>query len=85
MNEIIYGLCVITSLLCAALLLRAFRRTGFQLLFWSAMCFVLFSVSNVLVIFDVYIVPNVNLFFPRSMLTFAGVAVLLYGLIWEAT
>lgn len=83
MNEIVYGLCVATSLLCALLLLKAFFKTRHRLLLWSGLCFVALGLSNIIVVFDVYIVPETDLFFLRSIVTFSGVAVLLYGLIWE--
>lgn len=84
MNEIVYGLCVLTSIGCALLLLRAFNKTRHRLLLWAGTCFVFFALSNIMVCFDVYVVTT-DLFLPRSLLTFSGVAVLLYGLIWETT
>jgi hypothetical protein len=83
MNEVIYGLCVATSLLCAILLLRAYFKTRHRLLLWSGICFILLGLSNVLVCLDVYVIKDVDLFLLRSLVTLSGVAVLLFGLIWE--
>lgn len=39
MVSIVYILCAITSLACAVLLLRSFRRTRARLLLWSGISF----------------------------------------------
>ena len=40
MSEIVYLLCAATSALCAALLVRSYRRSRSRLLLWSCLCFV---------------------------------------------
>jgi hypothetical protein len=81
--DIVYVLCSATSTLCAILLYRGYRNSGVRLLFWSALCFVGFALNNILLIIDVRFVPEVDLSTWRIVPALAGVAVLLYGLIWE--
>jgi ABC-type uncharacterized transport system permease subunit len=81
---VVYALCALTSLLCAAMLLRGFRRTGVRLLLWSALCFACFALNNVLLIVDEHILPSRDLSLIRSLPTLLGIALLLYGLIWES-
>jgi hypothetical protein len=80
----VYLLCALTSLACAALLLRGYRRSGARLLLWSGLCFVGFFLNNVLLIVDVQVVPQHDLSIVRSLPLVVGVACLLYGLIWES-
>ena len=84
MLDAIYILCALTSLLCAALLLRAWSRNHARLLLWSAVCFVALSVENLLLLVDVWVVPDVSLVILRRAVALAGVLALLFGLIWEA-
>ena len=84
LEPIIYLLCVATSLLCAYLLARAYRRGRTKLLIWSALCFTLLAVNNLVVAADVLLLPTIDLTVVRLMTSLAAVAVLLYGFIWEA-
>lgn len=84
MAAFVYILCALTSVLCAALLLRASRRTPSRLLFWSGNSFIALALANVLLFVDLVMVPNYDLLLLRNIMTFSGVAMLLYGLIWEA-
>jgi hypothetical protein len=84
MVEAVYLLCVLTSLACAALLLRAYGRSRMRLLLWSGLCFVLFAVSNMVLFVDLVMVPQVDFSLWRSVIALAGVSTLLYGLIWDA-
>lgn len=81
-KSLIYVLSVFTSVACTVLLLRSYARTGARLLLWTALCFVGLSLNNVILFFDVRIV-NVDLSPWRTLAAFVGVAVLLYGFIWE--
>lgn len=78
-----YSLCAITSIGCAVLLLRGYRRSRVRLLFWSGLCFIGLALNNVLLFIDVRVVPDVDLSLWRTIPAVLGVAVLLYGLIWE--
>ena len=81
---VVYALCAVTSVLCATLLLRGFRRTGVRLLLWSALCFACFALNNILLIVDVQILPTHDLSLVRSLPSLVGIGLLLYGLVWEA-
>jgi hypothetical protein len=81
--NIVYILCAATSTLCAVLLYRGYRSSGVRLLFWSALCFVGLALNNILLIVDVGFIRDVDLSTWRMLPALAGVAVLLYGLIWE--
>lgn len=85
MAQTVYILCGITSLACAVLLFRQYRRTGGGLLFWSTLCFVCFAATNILLFIDLVMLPQIDLSPLRSGLTLAGMLMLLYGLIREST
>jgi hypothetical protein len=81
---LVYALCFATSGLCAFLLGRGFARNHSHVLLWSALCFGLLAVVNLLVIFDLVIYPtSVDLKPERMWLTLIAVAVLLFGFIWR--
>lgn len=80
---IVYILCAATSALCAALLVRGYRQSGARLLFWSALCFIGLALNNVLLIIDVQQVTRFDLLTVRLIPALVGVALLLYGLIWQ--
>jgi hypothetical protein len=84
LGPIVYTLCALTAFACALLLLRAYARTRSPLLFWSGLCFTLLTVNNALVVVDLVILPEVNLFLLRNLAALVGVTLLLYGLIWES-
>jgi hypothetical protein len=82
MSLLIYALCTLTSAVCAALLLRGYRASGQRLLLWSGLCFIGFALNNALLILDTR-TPMVDLSAWRTVPAVIGVALLLYGLIWE--
>lgn len=61
MAGLIYGMCALTALLCAWLLLQAWRRSRYKLLFWSALCFAGLTVNNMLLVVDKLIFPAVDI------------------------
>ena len=73
-----------TTLLCAILLLRAFKRVRRRLLLWSGLCFVGLSISYLFVIVDLLVFPNTDLYTYRLGSTAISMLLLLYGLIWES-
>jgi hypothetical protein len=79
----VYLLCFVASGLCAYLLVSGFRRSNERLLLWSAICFCLLAVNNLLLFLDIIVLPEVNLTALRSLSALAAVSVLLYGFIWE--
>lgn len=80
----VYVLCALTSLACTVLLLRGYARTRVRLLLWSGLCFAGFFLNNLLLVIDVRVVPQIDLSIYRSLPALAGIALLLYGLIWES-
>ena len=84
MAEAVYLLCAATSLACAVLLLRAWLTGRQRLLLWSSLCFVGLAANNVLLFVDRVILPTtVDLSLYRSLAGLLGLAILLYGLIWD--
>jgi hypothetical protein len=70
--------------MCAALLIRASIKTRASLLFWSAACFSLFAVNNLLVVIDLLVLPTqVDLSLYRQLSNLAAVSTLLYGFIQQ--
>lgn len=84
MATAVYTLCAVTSLACAALLLRGYRRSPQRLLLWSALCFLGLAVNNVILFVDKVVVTDTDLSSLRAWSGFAAVVVLLYGLVSEA-
>jgi hypothetical protein len=83
MAEAIYVLCAATSLLCAGLLLRAWLKTRVPLLLWCLICFAGLALNNILLFVDKVIVTGTDLSVWRALPAAAGVAALVYGLVWE--
>lgn len=85
MAAIVYILCALTSLTCAVMLLRAYSNTRVRLLFWSGLCFCGFTLNNILLFIDRRVVSaETDLYVLRSLPALAGLAILIYGLIWDA-
>jgi hypothetical protein len=83
-GPLVYTACALTAAACAVLLLRGHARTQSPLLWWSGLCFVLLTINNVLVVIDLVVLPDVNLFLVRNAAALAGMLLLLYGLIWSS-
>jgi hypothetical protein len=81
--NILYFICLISSLVCMVLLLRGYRRTGMRLLLWSGICFVCLSASNLVLFVDVQN-PELDLHAYRLGLSMIAGFVLMFGFIWEA-
>ena len=79
----IYSLCAITSLACAILLFRAHIQSRARLLFWSALCFGGLTASNVLLVLDRIVFPDVDLFTARLAAALLGFLLIVFGLAWE--
>jgi hypothetical protein len=80
---IVYVLCALTSTACALLLLRAYGRSRFRLLLWSGLCFAGLALNNVLLVVDLRVVPDMDLSVWRTLPALAGIALLLYGFVWD--
>ncbi|MGH7822688.1 MAG: DUF5985 family protein [Candidatus Binatia bacterium] len=84
MAETIYIACAITSVLCAILLVRGYRRRRNQLLLWSSLCFIFLALNNVLLFVDLVLVPTTaDLSIGRHLLALTGLGLLVYGLVWD--
>ena len=85
MAAAVYVLCALTSLACAVLLLRAYRARGVRLLLWSGLAFVGFTLGNTMLVVDRVVTgPEVDLALWRSVPVLVGLAVLIYGMVWDA-
>lgn len=85
MAEVVYALCALTSLVCAALLLRAWLGSRVRLLLWCLLCFVGLALNNVVLFVDKVVVADVDLSVWRALPAAVGVAVLVFGLVWESS
>ncbi len=83
MAETVYFLSAVTSLACALMLFRGYIRNRTPLLLWSSLCFVGLTVNNFLLYIDLVVVPGFDLSIGRSLSALAGLALLIYGLIWD--
>ena len=82
---VVYILCLLTSVVCAVLLARAWRASRSRLQLYSAICFGLLAVNNLLVVVDMVVLTTaIDLTVWRQVSVAAALGVLLYGFIWEA-
>lgn len=84
MVNAVYILSAITSLFCAILLARGYLRTRGRLLLWSGLCFMGLAVNNLLLVLDRVVFPNVDMYTVRLVTALIAMAVLVYGLVWDA-
>ena len=75
-------LCALTSLVCAVLLLRGFTHSRARLLLWSGLCFAGLALNSTLLLIDLRVTADLSVL--RTLPALVGVALLLYGLIWDA-
>lgn len=80
----VYVLGALVTLLCAVLLLRAWRKTGHRLLLWSGICFAGLTLANVVLFLDLVVFPDVDMYRLRLGIAAASMCSLLYGLVWES-
>ena len=83
MAEAVYILCAATSMACAILLLRGYRGGGARLLLWAGLCFLGLGINNVFLFIDLIMLPDIDLFWWRTVPALAGMIVLMYGLVCE--
>lgn len=79
----VYLLCLATSSACAAMLLRAWRKSGAKLLLWTAISFVFLALNNFFLVADKVLFPDTYLTPLRQLTAALALGVLLYGFIWE--
>jgi hypothetical protein len=80
---VVYSLCFATSSACTWLLGRSYRRVGARILLWSALCFLLLTVNNLVLVLDLVLLPSADLRLPRALIALAAVGVLLFGFVWD--
>ena len=81
MAEVVYVLCTLTSLGCAALLFRGYRASRTRLLFWSSICFLGLAANNFLLFLDLVVLPKVDLSLARGLTGLIPLLVFTWGLI----
>jgi hypothetical protein len=70
--------------LCAVLLLRAFGSVRMRLLLWAGLCFAGLAASNALVVADLFVVPDIDLYRWRLVVAATAMLLLVYGLVFES-
>ena len=83
MAALVYLMCTVTSAICAALLLREYRRTASRVLLWCGLAFAGFTVGNAMVFTDVILVPSLNLATVRAIVNWGATTVLVVALLWD--
>lgn len=84
MAELVYILCVTTSVFCAFLLFRSYRRNRSRLLLLSTLCFVGLALNSIVLLVDLMILPNIDLRLLRTVPALIATFGFLVGLIWES-
>ena len=80
---LVYTLCAITALLCAALLWRAWLGSRARVLFWSSLCFSGLVVGNAILVLDKLVFPvEIDLLPLRLWVTLCSLLALLLGLVY---
>lgn len=81
----VYLLCFLTSAGCAWLLVRSYLASRTRLLLWTALCFTLLTLNNLLLFVDVVLLPaSISLLPLRHLASLSAVVALLIGFIWDA-
>lgn len=84
MSSVVYLLCAITSILCAALLYFNYRQNKTRLIFWCAVCFCGLALNNILLVVDLLLTPpSFDLIVFRAIPAALGLGVLATGFAWD--
>jgi hypothetical protein len=81
--HLVYFLCALIAGFCAFLLWKRYRLSGSALLFWSAVGFSGFFVSNIMLVLDKIVFTNLDLRLFRLVPILLGQLAFLYGLIFK--
>ncbi|HEX2570685.1 MAG TPA: DUF5985 family protein [Polyangia bacterium] len=81
---VVYLLCALTSIGCAALLFRGYRRSRSRLLLWSFLCFIGLALNNIFLFIDQEVLVHVDLRLARVVPALIGMSLLVYSLIWDS-
>jgi hypothetical protein len=83
MAELIYGLCTVLSLSIAVMLWRQQRRVPTRMIYWTALCFTGLALSNLLLVLDKFVFPELDLRVLRHSVSLLSIGLLLFGLVYE--
>jgi hypothetical protein len=83
MAELIYGLCTILSLAIAVMLWRQHRRSPSRMIYWTALCFTGLALSNLVLVVDKLVFPDLDLRVLRHSISLLSIGLLLFGLVYE--
>lgn len=83
MAELIYGLCTILSLAIAVMLWRQHRRGPSRMIYWTALCFTGLALSNLVLVVDKLVFPDLDLRVLRHSISLLSIGLLLFGLVYE--
>ena len=83
MAELIYGLCTVLSLSIAVMLWRQQRRVPTRMIYWTALCFTGLALSNLLLVLDKLVFPELDLRVLRHSVSLLSIGLLLFGLVYE--
>ena len=84
MAAVVYTLCAFTALTCALLLIRAYFRSRYRMLLWGGISFIAFTVGNIVLVADKIFLPRIDLATWRYAITLVAMAILFYGVVWDA-
>ena len=70
--------------LCALLLLRAYGAVRKRLLLWAGLCFAGLCAANGLLVADLFVVTDVDLYRARLAIAAVAMSMLVYGLVFES-
>ena len=81
---VLFLLAFLTCVACTVLLFRGYSQSGARIVLWTALCFVGFSLNNLLLFFDLALfIEEIDLRIFRHAAALAGLACLIYGFIVE--
>lgn len=83
MEILVYLFCAITNIGCAVLLFRSYVRSRSRLVFWGFVFFFCFALSNIVLFFDLGVLPSIDMSPYREALTLIGLVAMIFGLIKE--
>ena len=83
MEKLVYFFCALVTTGCALLLLRSYIRSRVKLVFWGTVFFICFALSNIVLFFDLALLPTMDLSPYRDALTLLGLVAMIFGLIKE--
>lgn len=82
---LVYTFCFVACAACAGLLVRSWLKTRTRLLVWVAASFTLLAANNFFLLVDTTLSPpDLDLSPLRVASAVAAVAILVFGLVWEA-